>query len=103
MTDFDIAEFREYLKTDKHALDQELQEQPMLMFKVSEAFAHAASERDMLKEHVATADAKLDSEARRLFDKREEKYTEAMIKNAVQVDKKHEKATEEYFNAKEHA
>jgi hypothetical protein len=99
----DIEEFKNYLKIDKHGLDQELMEQPMLFFKISEAFAQATAERDMLKEQLASTDARLDSDMRRVFDKAGEKYTEAMVKNAVQTDKKHEAAIKKFFDAKEQA
>jgi len=99
----DIDEFRNYLKIDKHALDQELEEQPMLFFKISEAYIEAAAERDMLKEQMATVDAKLDSKVRQAFDTADEKYTEAMVKNSVQTDKKHEDAVTKYFEAKKQA
>lgn len=99
----DTDEFRAYLAIDKHALDQELQEQPMLFFKISEAFVQAAAERDMLKEQLATVDARLDGEARRILDKSGDKYTEAMVKNAVQTDKKHEAGMKNYLAAKEQA
>lgn len=96
-----IDEFRSYLKIDKHSLDQELEEQPMLFFKISEAFVQAAAERDMLKEQLATVDAKLDAQVRNDFA--DKKYTEAMVKNAVQTDKKHDAAMLKFLRAKEQA
>ena len=97
----DIDEFRSYLKIDKHALDQELEEQPMLLFQISEAFVKAAAERDMLKEQLATVDANLDHAARE--DYADKKYTEAMIKNEVQTNKKHDLAMLKFLKAKEQA
>jgi hypothetical protein len=97
----DVAEFRAYLKIDKHALDQELEEQPMLLFQISEAFVQAAAERDMLKEQLATVDAKLDNKIR--MDYGDSKYTEAMIKTEVQSNKTHEIATLKYLDAKKQA
>lgn len=99
----EIDELRNYLKIDKHKLDEELEEQPMLLFQISEAYVQAAAERDMLKEALATTDAKLDKKAREYLDKREEKVTEAMVKNFVLTDKEHEKATQAYFDAKNQA
>jgi hypothetical protein len=99
----DIEEFKRYLKIDKHALDQELEEQPMLFFQISEAFVQAGAERDMLKEQLATVDAKLDNAARDTYNKAEEKYTEAMIKNHVQTDKKHVGAFKLWLEAKKQA
>lgn len=97
----DIDEFREYLRIDKHALDQELEEQSMLLFKISEAFVQAAAERDMLKEKLATIDAELDSEIREEYG--DTKYTETMIKTEVQTDKGHETAMLKYLKAKQQA
>lgn len=97
----DIDELRGYLRIDKHALDQELEEQPMLLFQISEAFVQAAAERDMLKEQLATIDANLDAATRN--DYGDKKYTEAMIKNEVQTDKKHDQAMLKFLKAKERA
>jgi len=97
----DVDELRSYLKIDKHALDQELEEQPMLLFQISEAFVQAAAERDMLKEQLATTDANLDHAARE--DYGDQKYTEAMIKNEVQTNKKHDQGMLKFLKAKEQA
>ena len=98
-----IDELREYLKIDKNRLDEELEEQPMLLFKISEAYVQAAAERDMLKEALATTDAKLDKKAREVLGRSEEKVTEAMVKNYVQTGKDHETATRAYLEAKQQA
>jgi alkylation response protein AidB-like acyl-CoA dehydrogenase len=97
----DIDELRTYLKIDKHALDQELEEHPMLLFKISEAYVQAAAERDMLKEQLATIDAKLDNKIR--MDYGDSKYTEAMIKTEVQANKTHDIAMLKYLDAKKQA
>jgi adenylate kinase family enzyme len=97
----DIAELKEYLKIDKHRLDEELEEQPMLLFQISEAFVQAAAERDMLKEQLATIDANLDFDVR--SDYGDKKYTEAMVKNEIQTDKKHDTAMLKYLDAKKQA
>jgi hypothetical protein len=94
-----IDELRGYLRIDKHALDQELEEQPMLLFQISEAYVQAAAERDTLKEQLATIDANLDHAAREDFA--DQKYTEAMVKNLVQTDKKHDQAMLKFLKAKE--
>lgn len=99
----EIGELREYLRIDKTRLDEELEEQPMLLFKISEAYIQAAAARDAAKEHLATVDAKLDKKGREELDRREEKVTEAMVKNYVQTAKDHEKATQGYFDAKNNA
>jgi hypothetical protein len=99
----DIEELRQYLKIDKHRLDEELEEQPMLLFQISEAYVQAGAERDMLKEQLATIDAKADAKARTKLDRISEKVTEAMVKNAVQTSTEHETASAAYLKAKEQA
>lgn len=96
-----IAEFREYLKINKQHLDDEVIQQPSLFYEVSEAFALAAAERDALKDRIATIDAELDAEIRTTLG--DAKVTEAMVKNKVQANSKHETAFEEWLKAKENA
>ena len=103
MTEPSIDELKEYLKINKHRLDEELEEQPMLLFQISEAYVAAAAQRDALKEELATVDAKLDHEGRIDLDRKLDKVTEAMVKNYVQTNKKHEAATMAYFAAKQQA
>ena len=103
MADIDIDEFRSYLKLDKHALDQELEEHPVLLFKISEAYVQAAAHRDMLKEQLATVDAGLFDNYRRKPVKDKERITDTSIKTAVQADRNHEKAATAYLTAKNQA
>jgi hypothetical protein len=100
-TVIDLEDFKRYLRIDKHALDEELEEQPSLLFQISEAFVQAAAERDMLKEQLATTDAKLDADVR--SQHADEKYTEAMVKNQVQTHKKHDAAMLKYLDSKKQA
>jgi hypothetical protein len=99
----DIAELKQYLKINKHRLDEELEEQPMLLFQISEAFVQASAERDMLKEQLATIDATLDGKARTKLERTQDKVTEAMVKNAVQTSADHEAASAAYLRAKNQA
>lgn len=96
----EIDELKTYLKIDRNRLDEELEEQPMLLFQISEAYVQAAAQRDMLKEALATVDAKLDRKGREELDKREDKVTETMVKNYVQTHKDHETATRSFLGAK---
>ena len=73
----------------------------MLLFQISEAFVQAAAERDMLKEQLATTDAKLDGDIR--SDLGDIKFTEAVVKNQVQMHKKHDQAMLKYLDAKRQA
>lgn len=96
-----IDEFRAYLKINKHALDDEIVQQPMLLYQVSEAFVEAVAQRDALKEALATIDARLDGSIRKRLE--DQKVTEAMVKNLVQTDVDHEEASTAYMEAKQQA
>jgi hypothetical protein len=99
----DIGEFRGYLRINKHRLDDELEAQPELLFKISEAYELAAEKRDMLKETLDTTDAELDATAREELDRSEEKVTEAMVKAFIKTHRKHETAHRAYIAAKKQA
>ena len=99
----DIAELKQYLRINKHRLDEELEEQPVLLFQISEAFVQASAERDMLKEQLATIDATLDGKARTKLERTQDKVTEAMVKNSVQTSHEHEAASVAYLKAKNQA
>lgn len=103
MAEIDIDELRGYLAIDKHQLDQELEEHPVLLFKISEAYVQAAAHRDMLKEKLATVDAELFDKHRRKPVKDKERVTDTTIKTSVQADKDHEKASNAYLTAKNKA
>lgn len=93
-----IEELKKSLPIDKFALDDELTQQPSLFQSVAEAYVEAAADRDRLKEELAVIDAQLDSEAR--FEQGDLKYTEQIIKNAVQTDIRHRGAFERYLKAR---
>jgi hypothetical protein len=97
----DIAELRSYLKIDKHALDVELEDHSVLLFKISEAFVEAAAHRDMLKEHLATTDAELDSVVRK--KKVDGRLTNDMVAACIQTHPRHEEASTAYLDAKKEA
>ena len=96
-----IDEFRSYLNIDKHNLDNEIVQQPSLLFEVSEAYAEAAAERDRLKEALAIVDATLDASVREELNGG--KVTEAIVKNRIQSDPAHENSFNEYIEAKQKA
>jgi predicted nucleic acid-binding Zn-ribbon protein len=91
-----IEEFRQYLKIDKSSLDDEVVQQPSLFYEVSESCAEASAERDALKEQLAVVDADLDKKIR----SKNEKGTEAQIKNQIQAHPDHQKAFAEWLDAK---
>lgn len=100
---FDLAEFEGYLQINKHTLDEEIVQQAMIFYKISSAYVDAVASRDSLKEQFALADAKLDGEVRERAEKDDEKITEAMVKNRIQTNKKHETAFASYMLAKTQA
>lgn len=90
---------KEQLRINKTALDDEISNQPMLYFDIAEQYEEAAAERDALKEMLATVDAELDVKYRSHYA--DQKVTEAVIKNAVQLDVEHKVAFDEWLMAKE--
>jgi hypothetical protein len=98
-----IDEFREYLKVDKHHLDDELVQHSMLFFRVAESYVRAAAKRDELKEELALIDAELDGKMRKRAEDDGEKVTEAMIKGMIITHKDHIQASEAYQAAKTEA
>lgn len=96
-----IDEFKKYLEINKHNLDQEIMQHPSLLFKISEAYIATVAERDALKERLAATDADLDVEIREKLEG--EKYTEAVVKNLVQIHERHVEAWAEYSATKKQA
>ncbi len=95
----DIDEFRRYLAIDKQALDDEVMKQPALYYEVSEAYAQAVAERDVLKEELAVTDARLYGSNR----KADAKATDTAIKSRINIESSHQQAFSEYVEAKEYA
>lgn len=91
-----FAELREGLQIERHALDQNMIEQPMLYATVSEAYVQACGERDAAKEKVAAVDAELASQIRTDWNRLGEKYTEARVGDAVQMTLEHVEAYTAY-------
>ena len=99
----DLNKLKALLAIDKTSLDEEISKQPTLFYEVAEALVTAMAERDACKEELATIDAELDGQVRAALGRSEEKVTEAMVRNSVQVHKKHEAATDTYMAAKTNA
>lgn len=97
-------EFKDYLKINPDELDEELIRQPGIFGTVAEEAVLAGAVRDKAKEALATVDAELNVELRKKLEKTEErKPSEAMIANAVLLDKRHAEAQDNYLNAKREA
>lgn len=96
----EIDALKSRLAINKSGLDDEVSQQPMLYFEVSEAYVEAAAVRDACKEELTSIDAVLDGEVRTALARSEEKVTEAMVKNSVQSHQKHQDAFDTYMTAK---
>ena len=99
----DIEEFEGYLQIDKTELDEELIQQPTLFYKISHELEMILSQRDKAKQHMDVIYAQLDGDYRAELEEEGEKYTEAVIKNSILIDKEHQASMDEYTKWKEKA
>lgn len=92
-----ISELEEGLRIDEHALEQELQSQPGLIYKATSQYELYVSRRDAAKQYVDEVKAEVDlavrSDARQQGDKITEKEIEAEVRTSLKVIK----ATKAYF------
>lgn len=72
-----ISDIEPELKIKEHALDEALQQNPDLFYRVSKALALAISRRDGAKQNLAELDAEVDTKLRNEAAQNEEKITEA--------------------------
>ncbi len=98
-----IAEFKDLLLIDKNSLDEHLQEQAEIFFRIADALVLAQSERDMFKENISTTDAELNIEFRKDLEEREIKVTDSKINAMVQKADEHLVAFNRYIDAREKA
>lgn len=96
----DVDEFKKYLRVDKHRLDDELVQQPSLLFEVSEALTEAIDSRDALKNDLTVVEAEEDKRFRKEFDDAEEKYTEGTIKAKIMTSKRRQAVHKQFAAAK---
>lgn len=98
-----IAEFRALLLIDKSCLDQHLQEQAEIFYRIADALAQSQSVRDKAKEYIAITDAELNLQFRKVLEKDGVKVTDAKINAMVQDDEDHQEAFNKYMETKEQA
>lgn len=98
-----IAEFRDLLLIDKNRLDEHLQEQAEIFYRIADALAQAQSVRDKAKEDISITDAQLNLQFRKDLEEEGTKVTDAKINAMVQDDDEHHAAFNEYMDAKEQA
>ena len=80
---FDPAELQTRLRIDKHALDDEVEQQPELYGEVAEAAALAKSQVESLEEQVKVLEATIDADAREQAGIADERITENEIKSMI--------------------
>lgn len=95
-----LIELQQQLAIDKSVLDDEVIRQPVLFYTISEQLTDAAAERDAAKENLASVDAKLDHKWRKDLAKVHTKVTDKMVATQVLIDRDHEKAFDDYLEAK---
>jgi len=98
-----IAEFKDLLLIDKNNLDQHLQEQAEIFYRIADALAQAQSVRDKAKEYIAITDAQLNLQFRKDLEEDGIKVTDAKINAMVQDDEEHQTSFNEYMDTKEQA
>ena len=97
---FDFAEFQALLRIDRHNLDEEVERQPALYYKVAAEEARMRSRFDASKSALEMIMADLDGEIRSKALKKAEKITEATVRAKVSQDKRCVQASEEQLKQK---
>jgi hypothetical protein len=92
-----LEELEEGLQIDEHALDEALQSQPDLFYRVSKQLAILTSRRDAAKQGVTLAEADAQARIRRERSKNDEKVTDKAVEADVRRDKEVERAQQEFL------
>jgi 3-deoxy-D-manno-octulosonate 8-phosphate phosphatase KdsC-like HAD superfamily phosphatase len=103
MMNLSLEKAREDLIIDKCDLDGEVSEQSITANHIGEKLVEAESRRDEAKENVATVDATVSIVFRKEAEAKNEKITEAKLKELVITSEDHANAMNEYLNLKEEA
>lgn len=83
-----IEDLEPGLAIDEHALEEALQQQPDLFYRVSKALALLISERDEAKMELQTVEAEIDMEIRREAMDNDEKVTVGEVEARRRIHKK---------------
>lgn len=98
-----FSNYRDLLVIDKNALDDELIQQPMRFFEISDLHTAAIATRDKAKEELMLKDAILQAKHRRQLEDAGERPTIQAIEERVIADPTHVKFRDAYIDAKTHA
>ena len=93
-------DYQSFLKIDKNQLDDAIEEQPDLFYRISVGVAFAISTMDKAKKDLSTCDAKLAFSIRLKRENLGEKVTEAIMLSLIESEDKHKEAVKEYLQAK---
>ena len=97
---FDPDELHNKLRIDKHALDDEVEQQPELYGEVAEASALSKSQVESLEEQIKELEADLDTQARADADNEGDRITENAIKAIIASDKDRKSMVIKLLNAR---
>lgn len=98
-----LADLEKGLQIDKLELDSELVSQPHIFFTAGELMTDLVAKRDAAKEFLSQVDAELYFKEKERLVEEGEKFTEAAIKMAVEINARHIKATDDYLRAAQSA
>lgn len=93
----DIAEWRKYLAIDRHNLDEEVANQPVLFEEVGSAHADAMAERDAAEHNLNVVDGDLFAVLKKSG------LTDPGVKAAIEAHDLHNKAKTDFLEAKRQA
>lgn len=82
-----IADLREGLQIDKYALDDELIQQPDMLYRVSEHLTLRISQRDAAKQELSETEARVDADLRRDASISDTRVTEKEIESQKKVNR----------------
>ena len=92
--------YEEEMKIDRWALDEALENQVAIYYKVSMEYADAVSMRDQKKEELAILNAELQLAYRRAYENDGVKYTVDVINSEVIGDDSYKQVNDEYLSSK---
>lgn len=92
----EYGELSKRVAIDKNRLDEALEQQPVLLQEVGDAYALSLSERDACKDDLVRVAASIAAELRA----GDEKISESKIQSLLPLDKRHQIALSDYGRAK---
>ncbi|MDP3937714.1 MAG: hypothetical protein Q8R92_06220 [Deltaproteobacteria bacterium] len=82
----DFRELEDALRIDEHALERALRDQPVMFYRVANAYALEISRRDAAKQALQDVEAEADLSVRGRAQRDDQKITEGQIRATVQTD-----------------